>query len=135
MSTAQQIAVVYGAVSVAFGMLLGLPLSQVRMAAPEAPRHLVVAHLSALMQGTMHFGIGFALGLSNLTPWLNTAAVMVLALGSMLFVAGATANWLQGIGDHFAVRSPGWWLLAVSGGPHIVGSLVLVAGVVSGAAS
>jgi hypothetical protein len=133
MDRAQQVLVVYGTLSITYGMLLGIPLTQVRMEAPAAPRHLVVAHLSALMQGPVHISLAFALGLSALTPWLETGAALLLVIGSALFVAGATLNWRQEVGDHFAARSPGWYLLAASGGPHIVGAAVVLEGVVSGA--
>ena len=43
MGTAQEILVVYAASSIAFGMLLGVPLTRIRMGAPSAPHHLVVA--------------------------------------------------------------------------------------------
>ena len=133
MTTAQQILIVYGAVSITYGMLLGIPLTQVRTSAPTAPRHLVVAHLAALMQGPVHISFAFALGLSSLTSWIETGAAVLLACGSSLFVAGATLNWRQGIGDHFAARSPGWYLLAASGGPHLIGSFIVLAGVSSAA--
>ena len=133
MDRAQQVLVVYGTLSITYGMLLGIPLTRVRMGAPAAPRHLVVAHLSALMQGPVHIGLAFALGLSTLTSWLETGAALLLVCGSALFVAGATLNWRQEVGDHFAARSPGWYLLAGSGGPLIVGAAVVLAGTVSGA--
>ena len=133
MDTAQQVLVVYGTLSITYGMLLGIPLTQVRMGAPAAPRHLVVAHLSALMQGPVHISLAFALGLSTLTPWLETGAALLLVSGSALFVAGATLNWRQGVGDHFAARSPGWYLLAASGGPHLVGAAIVLEGVTSSA--
>ncbi len=135
MSTAQEIFVVYGSLSVAFGMVLGIPLTQARMASPTAPHHLVVAHLSALIQGALYFGVAFGVSLSALTQWLDTVAASLLVLGSALFVAGATTNWRQGAGDHFAERSIGFRLLAASGAPHLSGSLVLATGVVSGALS
>ncbi len=130
MDRSQQILVVYGALSITYGMLLGIPLTRVRMDAPTAPRHLVVAHLSALMQGPVHISLAFALGMSSLTSWIETAAATLLVCGSTLFVAGATLNWRQSVGDHFAARSPGWYLLASSGGPHVLGAAIVLAGVV-----
>jgi hypothetical protein len=132
MGTAQAILVVYAASSIAYGMLLGIPLTQIRMGAPSASHHLVVAHLSALIQGALYFGLAFGLTLSSLTPWINVAAAVLLVTGSALFVAGATANWRQSVGDHFAERSLGWKLLAASGGPHIVGAVIVLVGVVAG---
>lgn len=129
MSTAQEIVVVYGSLSLAIGMVLGLPLSGIRMAQPVAPRHLVTAHLSALMQGAMHLAVSVALGFATFSPWILTTAAMALVGGSALFVTGATANWLTNVGDHFAERSPGWYLLSASGPLHLGGALVVLAGV------
>lgn len=132
MGTAQEILVVYAASSVAYGMLLGVALTRIRMGAPVAPHHLVVAHLAALIQGALYFGLAFGLSLSSLTPWIDVAAAILLVTGSALFVAGTTANWRQSVGDHFAERSLGWKLLSASGGPHIVGALIVLVGVVAG---
>jgi hypothetical protein len=132
MDTAQKILVVYGTLSLGYGFVLGIPISQARMRSPEAPRHLVIAHLSAIIQGAVHLGLSIALGLSHLTPWLETAGALLLVSGSALFVAGATANWLQEIGDHFAERSLGWKLLAASSVGHITGISVVIIGVVAG---
>lgn len=133
MHTAQQILLVYGSLSICFGMALGIPLSHVRMAHPSGPRHLVTAHLSALMQGAMHLGLSVAVGFATLTPWVLTASAVALVGGSALFVAGATANWLMQVGDHFAERSPGWYLLSASGPLHLGGALVILVGVTTAA--
>lgn len=135
MSTAQRIVLVYGTLSVVFGMTLGVPLSQVRMTRPAAPRHLVVAHLAALMQGALHLGLSVAVGFATFTPWLLTTAAVALVCGSVLFVAGSTANWLANVGDHFAERSSGWYLLSASAPFHLAGALVVLAGVTSAALS
>lgn len=130
MATAQQVLVAYGTLSVAIGMVLGLPLSRARNAHPEAPHHLVVAHTAALMQGAMHLGLSVAVGVAAATAWVETAAAVLLVVGSGLFVAGATCNWLQRVGDHFAERSLGWKLLAASGPLHLAGIAVVTATVI-----
>jgi hypothetical protein len=130
--TAQKILVVYGTLSLGYGFALGIPISQARMRSPEAPRHLVLAHLSAIIQGAVHLGLSIAFGLSQLTAWLECAGALLLVAGSALFVAGATTNWLQGVGDHFAERSLGWKLLAASSVGHVIGIVIIIAGVVTG---
>lgn len=135
MSTAQTIVLVYGTLSIAYGMALGLPLSGIRMSQPTGPRHLITAHLSALMQGAMHLGLSVALGFARFTPWVLTASAIAFVCGSALFVAGATANWLQNVGDHFAERSQGWYLLSASGPLHLAGALAVLAGVTRAALS
>ncbi len=135
MTTAQRILVVYGSLSIVFGMTLGLPLSGIRMSHPTGPRHLVTAHLSALMQGAMHLGLSVAVGFATITPWMLTTSAVALVGGSAFFVAGATANWLMKVGDHFAERSRGWYLLSASGPLHLAGALVILVGVTSEALS
>ncbi|HUF33926.1 MAG TPA: hypothetical protein VMN58_12040 [Acidimicrobiales bacterium] len=131
METAAKILVVYGTVSLTVGFLLGIPLSQVRSRVPEAPRHLVTAHLSAIIQGAVHLGLSVAVAFSSLTAWLETTAAGLLVTGSALFVAGAIANWRQDIGDHFAVRSLGWKLLATSSAGHLPGMAIVLIGVLT----
>ena len=135
MNTAQRVLVMYGSLSIVVGMALGLPLSGIRMSHPTGPRHLVTAHLSALMQGAMHLGLAVAVGFATLTPWLLTGSAVLVAGGSLLFVAGATANWLMKVGDHFAARSAGWYLLSASGPLHLTGALVILVGVTRAALS
>ena len=130
-TTAQKILVVYGTLSLSFGFALGIALTSVRMRRPEASRHLTVAHLSAIIQGAVHLGLSVALGFAEITAWLETAAALLLVTGSALFVLGATLNWLQHIGDHFAERSVGWRLLAASGPAHISGIAIVAAGVLA----
>ena len=130
-ATAQKILVVYGTLSLSFGFALGIALTSVRMRRPEASRHLTVAHLSAIIQGAVHLGLSVALGFAEITAWLETAAALLLVTGSALFVLGATLNWLQHIGDHFAERSLGWRLLAASGPAHISGIAIVAAGVLA----
>lgn len=131
MDTAEKILVAYGTVSLTVGFLLGVPLSQARNQAPEAPRHLVTAHLSAIIQGAVHLGLSVAVAFSSLTAWLETTAAALLAVGSALFVAGAIANWRQHIGDHFEVRSLGWKLLATSSAGHLPGMAIVLIGVLT----
>lgn len=130
-TTAQRILVAYGAVSLGFGFALGVPISRIRTGAPQAPRHLVTAHLSAIVQGAVHLALVIAVAVSTLTAWVETSAAALLVAGSALFVSGATANWLQGVGDHFAARSLGWKLLAASAFGHLPGMAIVVAGVLA----
>jgi len=129
--TAQKILVVYGTLSLSFGFALGIALTSVRMRRPEASRHLTIAHLSAIIQGAVHLGLSVALGFAEITAGLETAAALLLVTGSALFVLGATLDWLQRVGDHFAERSLGWKLLAASGPAHISGIAIVVVGVLA----
>lgn len=130
-TTAQKILLVYGTISLGYGFVLGIPISRIRMGAPEAPRHLVTVHISAIVQGAVHLGLSIAIGFSTLTAWLETTSATLLVVGSALFVSGATVNWLQGVGDHFASRSLGWKLLAASAFGHLPGMTVVILGVLA----
>lgn len=78
-----------------------------------------------------HLGLSLAIAFSALTAWLETTSAALLVAGSALFVAGATANWLQAVGDHFAARSLGWKLLAVSSFGHLPGMGIVIVGVIA----
>lgn len=132
MTRAQEIVIVYGVISIAYGFALGIPLSRERMTAPTASRHLVIAHLSAILQGAMYLALTAAFAMSTLTPSLETSAAVLLILGSVLFVTGATLNWRQQVGDHFAQRSPGWRCFAASSVGHLSGMTLVLVGVVMG---
>lgn len=100
---------------------------------PDRERsHLVIAHLSAILQGAMYLGLSVAFAMANLTPWLETSAAALLVCGSVLFVTGATLNWRQDVGDHFAERSPGWRCFALSSVGHLSGMTLVLVGVVMG---
>ena len=101
------------------------------MQRPEAPRHLTVAHLSAIIQGGVHLGLSIALGFAGMAAWLSTVSAVLLVSGSALFVSGATLNWVQHVGDHFAERSLGWRLLAASGPADISGMAIVTVGVLA----
>lgn len=131
LQTGQEILIVYGSMSLMYGFALGIPMSSIRMRRPEAPRHLTVAHLSAIIQGGVHLALSVALGFADMTSWLATASAALLVTGSALFVSGATLNWLRRAGDHFAERSLGWKLLSASGPAHLTGMAIVTAGVVA----
>jgi hypothetical protein len=132
MTRAQEIVIVYGVASLSYGFVLGIPLSRERMAAPAASRHLVIAHLSAILQGAMYLGLSGAFAMSALTSSIEASAAVLLVCGSVLFVTGATLNWRQQVGDHFAERSPGWRCFALSSVGHLVGVTLVLIGVVVG---
>jgi len=131
MQTGQEIVVVYGTISLMYGFALGIPMSSIRMRRPEAPRYLTVAHLSAIIQGGVHLALSAALGFAAMTSWLATVSAALLVTGSALFVSGATLDWLQQVGDHFAERSLGWRLLAASGPAHLSGMAIVTTGVLA----
>ena len=128
MSTAAQLLVAYGVAIIGYGLLLGVPLAQARNGSPQAPRHLVTTHLSALMQGPVALGFAFAVTVTSFDSTLATAAAVALLVGLGLEAIGGTLNWLRHTGDQFAERSPGYYANATSGPITILGALVLIVG-------
>jgi hypothetical protein len=128
--TAEKVLTVGGLSLVAYGFLLGVPISMIRMKSPHVSRHLITAHLAAIIQGALLLGMSRAVMFSTLAANLETAASALLLTGVALFDLGATANWLQGVGDHFAERSLGWKLLAMSAPLNLSAAGVFLFGVV-----
>ena len=132
MEVSAQVLMVGGVVSLVYGFLLGFPLTFERMAAPAASRHLVTAHLAAIIQGATLLALSWTLAFSNLPQNVETAAAALLVAGSVLFVAGALTNWRQNVVDHFATRSLGWRIFAMSGPLNVVGAVTVLIGVLRG---
>ena len=131
MDTSGKVLIVGGSFSLFYGFLLGVALTAARMKAPAASRHLVTAHLSAIIQGATLLALSGAMGFSDLPAAIETTAAALLVGGAVLFVAGAL-NWRQNIDDHFAVRSVGWKLFAASGPANVTGAATVLVGVLRG---
>ena len=132
METAAKVLIVGGVLNLAYGVITGLVLTNVRSRSPEAPRYLTLAHVGPLMQGPMLLGLALATGLSSLAGGLETTAAWLLVAGSAGIAAGDTLNWLGGAGDAFAERPPGFFTQAAGGVATGVGVLILVIGVFRG---
>jgi len=132
MGTSEKVLIVGGSLSLMYGFLLGLPLTMARMQAAAASRHLVTAHLAAIIQGATLLALSGVMGFSDLPDTIETIAAALLVGGAMLFVAGAIANWRQNVEDHFAVRSIGWKLFSASGPANLAGAAIVLTGVLRG---
>ena len=133
MSTASKILIAAGMVNLLVGGLSGIPMGLVRQrGAPEVPKYLTMVHLGGIMHGPILLGVGFALTISTLTPWIDTAAAVTLAVASALLIIKDTINWRQGVRDEFAEDSLGLKLGQVFGPLHILGLGLASACVVSG---
>jgi hypothetical protein len=133
MSTASTILIAAGMANLLVGAFSGIPMGTLRQAgAPVVPKYLTMVHLGGLMHGPLLLGVAFALTISTLTPWIDTAAAIVLTVASALLVAKDMLNWRQGVQDEFAERSAGLRLGWVFGPLHTVGLLLASAGVISG---
>jgi len=132
MDTSAKVLMVGGSVSLMYGFLLGLPLTLARMKSPTASRHLVTAHLASIIQGATLLALSGVMEFSDLPGTVETTAAVLLVAGSVLFVAGAIANWRQSVVDHFAARSLGWKLFSVSGPMNLAGAAIVLVGVLRG---
>jgi len=130
--TATEILVVSGTLSLVYTCLLGIAMGQVRMNAPQTPRHLVTTHIDGLIVGAIHLSLTVAIAFSPLPSWLETLAAIMLAAGAALSLSGGTLNWLSGVGDQFAAKNPGFILQALSGPITVIAMLILLAGVLQG---
>ncbi len=132
MESAIKVLVVAGTLSLTYGFLLGIPMARARMAAPQAPRHLVNTHLEALIAGAILLALTAAISFSTLAEGLETTAAVLVAVAVGLSTAGGTANWLQRIDDPFKERSPGFYLQAASGPINVLGIVIILIGVLKG---
>ena len=95
MTTAQKILTAYGVVILGYGFGLGVPLALARSSSAQVSRHLVTTHLSALMQGPIHLGLGWTIGAVGMATGTATIAAVLLVVGSAGEAIGGTANWLR----------------------------------------
>ncbi len=131
MTTAQRILAAYGVIILGYGFGLGVPLALARSKSAHVSRHLVTTHLSALMQGPIHLGLGWTIGAVGMSKSAATIAAVLLVVGSAGEALGGTANWLRGTGDQFAEKSVGWRFNAASSPLLIAGIAIVIVGVLS----
>ena len=133
MSTASKVLIVAGMINLLIGGFSGIPMGLVRQrGAPEVPKYLTMVHLGGLMHGPILLGVGFALTISTVSPWLATTAAWMLAVASGLLVIKDTINWRQGTTDEFAEQSLGLRFGMVFGPLHVVGMSLAAVCVFSG---
>lgn len=109
MSTAQRVLIGYGTIILVVGFGLGTVLGMVRMKAPVA-RNLATAHVETLMQSALHLALAFVVGAVAFDNGTATTGAWLLVIGSAMQALGATANWINGVGDQFAERSLGFYV-------------------------
>ena len=131
--TATNVLLVAGMANLIVGALSGIPLATARQGgAAVAPKYLTMVHMGGLMHGPILIAVGFALTISTLSAWINTAAAVMLATASALLVLKDTLNWRQGVTDEFAENSLGLKIGQVFGPLFVLGILTATAGVISG---
>lgn len=104
-TVSEKVLIVGGMLNLAYGVLLGYPITVNRVkGAPATPRYLMAAHLSTLLHAAVLLGLVWAARLSALgTGWLGVAAWLVV-VSSALIAAKDTVNWLTGVQDEFGEK-------------------------------
>lgn len=131
MDESSKILLVGGVVSLTYGFALGIPMAIIRTRRPQAPRHLVNAHLEAIIEGALLIALSIATEFSSLATPFETVAALLLVAGCVLSVAGSVANWLMTVDDPFAARSFGWKLQAASATMVVTGVVIILVGVLT----
>jgi hypothetical protein len=104
-TAAEKVLIVGGVLNLAYGVLLGFPITVIRVkGAPAVSKYLIAAHVGALLHAAVLLGLVWAARLSTLGPgWQNVAAWLVV-LSSALIAAKDTLNWLTGMQDEFSQK-------------------------------
>lgn len=130
MSTAQQLFLIYAMLVLGLGFLLGSILGMLRMQQPSI-RSLATAHVETLMQGAMHLGLAFAVGLVGFDSGLATVGAWLLVIGSAMQAFGVTMNWIQKVKDQFAEKSLGYMVNSASTFVAVPGLAITMFGVLT----
>jgi hypothetical protein len=98
-TAAEKVLITGGVLNLAYGVLLGYPITVIRAkGAPAAPKYLMAVHVGALLHAAVLLGLVWAARLSTLgRGWQEVAAWLVVA-SSALVAAKDTLNWLRRAG-------------------------------------
>lgn len=104
-TVAEKVLIVGGSLNLAYGVLLGYPITVLRLrGAPATSRYLLTAHVGALLHAAILLGLVWAARLSSLGPAWHDAAASLVVASSALIAAKDTLNWLSNIQDEFKER-------------------------------
>ncbi|QLY29120.1 hypothetical protein H0264_28015 [Nocardia huaxiensis] len=107
MTTAEQVLIIGGVLTLGYGSLLGIPMTALRMREPHppTPRYLNVAHIGAVIQGVILLSLVWAARMSELSSGWETTAAWLLVASGVFIAAKDTINWLTGINDEFTEKA------------------------------
>ena len=104
-TAAEKVLITGGVLNLAYGMLLGYPITVTRAkGAPATPKYLMAAHLSTLLHAAVLLGLVWAARLSTLGPGWQDVAAWLVVVSSALIAAKDTVNWLTGVQDEFGEK-------------------------------
>ncbi len=104
-TAAEKVLIAGGVLNLAYGILLGYPITVTRVkGAPATPKYLMAAHVGALLHAAVLFGLVWAARLSTLGPGWQDVAAWLVVVSSALIAAKDTVNWLTGVQDEFSEK-------------------------------
>lgn len=130
MSAADKVLIVGGVLNLAYGVLLGYPITVIRAkGAPAAPKYLMAAHVGALLHAAILLGLVWAARQPTLGPGWHDVAAWLVVVSSALIAAKDTVNWLTGVQDEFGEKARTGLLAALGGLAEPVGVGIFLVGV------
>jgi len=131
-TVAEKVLIAGGVLNLAYGMLLGYPITVIRAkGATAVPKYLMATHVGALLQAAILLGLVWAARLSTLSSgWLDVAAWLVV-VSSALVAAKDTVNWLTSVKDEFRQRAKNAPLAALAALAETFGIGIFVVGVLT----
>ena len=104
-TVAEKVLIAGGVLNLAYGILLGYPITVIRAkGAPATPKYLMATHVSALLHAAILLGLVWAARLSTLGPGWQDVAAGLLVVSSALIAVKDTLNWLTGVQDEFGEK-------------------------------
>jgi hypothetical protein len=104
-TVAEKVLIAGGVLNLAYGVLLGYPITVIRVkGAPATPKYLMATHVSTLLHAAVLLGLVWAAQLPTLGPGWQDAAAWLVAVSSALIAAKDTLNWLTGAKDEFSEK-------------------------------
>jgi hypothetical protein len=104
-TAAEKVLITGGVLNLAYGVLLGYPITVIRAkGAPAAPKYLMAVHVGALLHAAVLLGLVWAARLSTLGPGWQDVAAWLVVVSSALIAAKDTLNWLTGVKDEFGEK-------------------------------
>ena len=131
-TVAEKILIVGGVLNLAYGTLLGYPITVIRAkGAPATPKYLMATHVGALLHAAVLLGLVWAARLSTLGPGWHDVAAWLLVVSSALIAAKDTLNWLTGVQDEFGEKAKTAPLGAFGALGETVGIGIFVVGILN----
>jgi len=129
-TAAEEVLIAGGVLNLAYGVLLGYPITVIRAkGAPATPKYVLAAHVGTLLHAAILLGLVWAARLSTLGPGWQDVAAWLVVVSSALIAAKDTLNWLTGVQDEFSEKAKTVPLAALAALGEPIGIGIFVVGV------